>query len=246
MRVPAGVFVGLLALSFGGLGCSRDESPPPAATRGEIKKSELGKHVWLETEGTRRRVRVDAWVCLRRGAYGLECLLCRSKTKEHESILATAADAQVIHTALVAAGADPGSPARFDPQFRPPTGSRIKITLEYEEQGKLGTVPAGRWIRDVATKKELDTDWVFAGSLLWPNPDGPDKPKQYAAQGDGAYVCVINVPTAMLDLTVHTPSAPETRAFEPFTEHIPAVDTRVTVIFEPVSEKKGTPSIEKE
>jgi hypothetical protein len=209
-----------------------------------VKRSELGKHVWLETEegGRRRRVRVEATVCLRQGSYGLECLLCRKNTKDYESVLATTADAQVIHTALLAAGAEKGSPVRYDPHFQSPTGSRIKVSLEYEDHGRLVTVPAGRWVRDAQTKKELDSDWVFAGSLLWPNPDGEDKPKVYAANTDGAYVCVINVPTAMLDLPVHTPSAPENRAFQPFTEHIPPEGTQVMVIFEPVADKKEAKS----
>jgi hypothetical protein len=257
MRPPAVLFVTFLVLTLSAPGCSGDASGPRAdsgkpGARGEngsdrsrpepggnVKRSELGRHVWLETEGDRRRVRVEASVCLRQGVYGLECLLCRKGTKEHESILVTTADAQVIHTALVAAGAEPGLPARFDQRFEPPSGSRIKVVLEYEDQGKLVSVPAGRWVRDIQSRKELTSDWVFAGSLLWPNPDGDDKPKVYAANTDGAYVCVINVPTAMLDLTLHTPSAPESRAFQPFTEHIPAEGTAVMVIFEPVAGKNA-------
>ncbi len=138
----------------------------------------------------------------------------------------------------MAADAEPGSPARFDQGgYTPPTGPRIRVTLEYEKNGRLVSVPAGSWVRDVQTKKELNADWVFAGSLLWPNPDGADKPRIYAANTDGAYICVINVPTAMLDLPVHTPSAPENRAFEPFTEHIPPEGTPVILILAPAAGK---------
>lgn len=255
-----GVLVSLLGLTAGGVGCSGgtpvgptdsgkhpavSDAPatPPRSTFDAppgVKRSALGKHVWLETDGQRRRVRVEALVCLRRGVYGLECLLCRNKTKEHESILATTADAQLVHTALVAAGAEPGAPVRYDPEYAPPSGSRIKVTLEYEDRGKLVSVPAGYWVRDVKTKKELDSDWVFAGSRLWPHPDGDDKPKLYAANGDGAYVCVINGPTAMLDLPIHTLGAIENRAFEPFTEHIPEEGTRVVVVFEPTAKRQAS------
>lgn len=210
----------------------------PVVPHGDVKRSELGRHVWLETEGKRRRVRVEASVCLRQGNYGLECLLCRKQQKEYESVLATAADAQVIHAALIAAGAQPGSPVSFDKGFKPPSGSRIKVSLEYEDQGKLVTAPAGFWVRDVKTKKALDSEWVFAGSILWPNPDGDDKPKIYAANAEGGYVYIINMPTAMLDLPIQNrPGAPENRSYEPFTEHIPEVGTPVMVIFEPVAEK---------
>jgi hypothetical protein len=221
-----------------GAGCGGEPTQPTTPARPEVKRSEMGRHVWMETEGDRRRVRVEAKVCLRKGEYGLECLLCRAKTKDYESVLATSADAQVIHTALIAAGANPGSPVHFEQGgFTPPTGSRIKIRLEYEDKGKVVNVPAGHFLRDVKTKKEPDADWVFAGSLLWPNPDGNDKPKIYGANTDGAYICVINVPTAMLDLPIHTPTNPENRSFEPFTENIPEVGTAVVLILEPVEAK---------
>ena len=38
-----------------------------------------------------------------------EQLLCRKNTKEHESILATTADARIIHAGLLAAAAEPGT-----------------------------------------------------------------------------------------------------------------------------------------
>src|SRR5262249_30719113 len=135
---------------------------------------------------------------------------------------------------------EPGSPARFDEKFKPPTGSRVRISLEYEDKGRLVTAPAGYFVRDVKTKKELDSDWIFTGSVLYPNPDGDDKPKIYAASSEGGYVYVINWPTSMLDLPVRTPSAPEQRSFEPFTEHIPEVGTPVIVIFEPVAGNEPT------
>jgi hypothetical protein len=252
LRVLPGVLVSLLALT--GAGCSGgapadpadsgqrratadDRAAPPRSLSDVppgVKRSALGKHVWLETEGQRRRVRVEASVCLRQGGYGLEFLLSK-KFKAYESVLSTEADAQLIHAALVTAGAVPGSPVRFDPQFKPPSGSQVKVTLEYEDHGKVVRVPAGHWVRDVKTKQELDSEWVFAGSRLWPNPDGDDKPKLYAANGEGAYVCVINLPTAMLDLPIRNDrGATENRAFEPFTEHIPEIDTPVVVVFEPV------------
>jgi hypothetical protein len=265
-RLRLGRLVPLLALALAGPGCSGGVSVDPADSgrpapgaqtaptrpgltpvvpNGDVKRKEVARHVWFETEGKTRRVRVEAAVCLRRGEYGLECLLCRTKTKVHESVLATSADAFEIHKNLMAAGAEYGSPARFDVKYKPPSGSRVKISLEYEDQGKLVTAPAGYWVRDVKTKKELDSDWIFTGSVLYPNPDGDDKPKIYAANSEGGYVYVINWPTSMLDLPVRTPSAPEQRAFEPFTEHIPEVGTPVIVIFEPVADSDGAKAMGK-
>src|SRR5690348_4635522 len=91
------------------------------------QKVRVGNNVYLEIDGPRRRVLVDAYVCLRQGQ--LEQLLTRKRTKEHEAILAADIDARHLHAALIAAGAQPGSPVKFRPKFQPPTGTPIKITL---------------------------------------------------------------------------------------------------------------------
>jgi hypothetical protein len=261
-RLRLGRLVPLLALVLLGPGCSGgsdtvDVGQPapkgqtaagrpgvtPVVPRGDVKRSEVARHVWMETEGKQRRVRVEAAVCLRdRADYGLEFLLCRAKSKEYESLLATSASAHDIHKALLAAGAEAGHPVRFtEGGFSPPTGSRIKVSLEYEDNGKLVSVPAGYWVRNIITKKELESDWVFAGSELRPDPDGNGKPSRYVADDDGSYVCVINLPTAMLDLPL-SPKANQQQAFQPFSEHIPEVGTPVIVIFEPVAGTGGTNS----
>jgi hypothetical protein len=208
-----------------------EAAAPPAV---EPKRTKLADHIWLEQEGEDRRVVVvEAKVCLRSGEYGLECLLCKRGTKEHESILTTPANAQFIHAALLAAGAQPGSPVQFEPEFKSPTGTPIKISLRYQKKGETVTVPARKWIRYTKTKKELDHDWVFTGSILWKDPDDKDKPAMYLANVEGGYIATSNVASAMLDLPVNSPKALEQRAFEPNTELIPDLETRVEILLEP-------------
>jgi hypothetical protein len=203
------------------------------------------KAVWLETRGKRRRVLVEASVCLREGQYGLECLLCRKHTKEHESILVTEADARVIHAGLLVANAEPGKPVEYDEKARqiiPPKGSKIRVSLQFEEgkgkEKKVKVVPAGDWILNDKNGKALDMDWVFAGSKLYQNPDSDNKDPIYAANTDGAYICVTDVPTAMLALPITSSNNPETREFKPFTKRIPEEKTKVMIILEPVVETK--------
>jgi hypothetical protein len=213
---------------------------------GENKKAlDAKKTVWLETRGKRRRVLVEAAVCLREGQYGLECLLCRKHSKEHESILATEADARLIHAGLLAAGAEPGKPVEYDEKDRkmiPPTGTKIRVSLQYEEgkgkDKKVKVVPAQDWILNDKNGKALDLDWVFAGSKLYQNPEEKDKEPIYLANSDGAYICVTDVPTAMLALPITSSNNPETREFKPFTRRIPEEKTRVIIILEPVVEAK--------
>jgi hypothetical protein len=242
-----------------GLGCN-DTSPSPAhqeleretpyrkpglreARRAEgpieetdYKRSQLGKGVWLETKGDKRRVVVEATVCLREGAYGLECFLCRTGTKEHESVLHTDADAKVIHAGLLAAGAIPGSPVQYKEAGKeiitiPPSGQSIRVIVEYEERGRRVRVPAQEWVRNTQSKTAMKGEWVFAGSRLWKNEQ--TGATVYSASAEGGYICTSNVPTALLDVPFDSPKSLEGRSFEPFTEHIPPLDTKVMIILEP-------------
>jgi len=85
-------------------------------------------------------------VCLREGL--LEMFLCKKQTKEHESIVTLDADASIIHAGLLALGAQPGSPVRFRPEFKPPTGQKIDIIVHWQAaDGTMQKAKAQDWIR---------------------------------------------------------------------------------------------------
>jgi hypothetical protein len=216
---------------------SKSEDPSKSEKAGDAKKVEMGKNVWLEVQGNRRRVIVKAEVCLREGM--LEHLMCRKRTKEHEAILAADVDARHIHAALLAAKATPGKTVKYkeDGTIIPPTGTKIKITLSYKDKDKQVTVPGRDWVRDLKTKKSLEHDWVFAGSEFQINPLEKDKPPLYAANA-GDVICVSNFEGAMLDLPINSSKNNAELEFEAFTERIPPLGTPVTVILEPVLETK--------
>lgn len=199
-------------------------------------RKEIGKNVYLEIEGGKRRVLVNATVCLRKGQ--LEQLLTRKRTKEHEAVLSADVDARNIHLALTLAGAVEGSPVKFRPKFMPPTGGAVKISLEYAEKGKTVRVPAQSWIRNIKTKKDLDTDWVFAGSMLFQDPLDMTKKPHYAAN-DGDVICIANFDSALLDVPFSSAKDNDDLAFEAHTERIPALETPVVVILEPIPAKKS-------
>ena len=231
LRRTLGAF---LLLAAGGLACN-GEPTKPAAPPPEVKRVPAGRNVVLEIQGHRRRVLIDAEVCLREGP--LEQLLCKKRSKEHEAILAADVDARTIHMALETAGAKAGKPVRYDPKYEPATGSRVKVTLQYEDNGKQVTVPAQHWIQSLKTKKALEHDWVFAGSQLVPDPFDKNKPPYYLAN-DGDLICVSNFPSAMLDLPVASPKDNDDLAFVAWAERIPPKDTKVLVILEPAAEPK--------
>lgn len=236
-----GFLAGTLALVLTGAVCSLDLFQARAKTpQTTAKKVRVGKNVELEIKGDRRRVLINAYVCLRQGM--LEQLLTRRRTKEHEAILAADADARDIHAALLLTGARPGSTVTYKKMgdkvvIVPPRGTPIKVTLQYLDKKKLVTVPAQKWVRLVKTKKNLAHDWVFAGSLFFKDPLDPKKPPLYGAN-DGDVICVANFDTAMLDLPINSSKDNDDLAFEAHTERIPPLETKVTIILEPVLPQK--------
>jgi hypothetical protein len=206
---------------------------PPKST---AKRIEAGKNVTLVIDGDKRWVEIQGFVCLREGL--LELFLTRKFTKEHEAVVAADIDARVVHTALTAAGAEQGTPVVWLPQYKPATGTKVKVTLEYKDKdGKAVRVPAQQWIRNLKSKKNLEADWVFAGSRFFPHPEGPMNPPLYAAN-DGDVICVSNFENARLDLPVASPQDNADLQFEAHTDRIPPLETPVKVILEPQGKGK--------
>jgi hypothetical protein len=216
----------LLLLSLLSPGCA----PGTAPRAREVKKVDVGSNVVLEVQGSQRRVVFPAIVCKREGE--LEMLLTRTNKKTHEAILETASDAREIHKALVLAGAEQGTPVRWIPDYRPPTGTPIRVTLEYESNGRRFSVPGGSWIRHSRTRQPLDTDWVFVGSQF---VDNGGRRAYLANEGD--VICVANFETALLDVPFKSSKDDLDHSFEAFTERIPPEETPVKVILEPPARK---------
>ncbi len=150
-------------------------------------------NVWIDPE--HKRVVLDGVVCLREGQ--LEMFACTRGTKEHESIVAADTKAYAVHAALLAVGAQAGSPVQYQPEYKAATGTPIEITVIWTD--KNGTIHRDRaqdWIRNAKTGKALDVPWVFAGSGFWKDEVSGDK--HYMAES-GDFICVSNFPTAMLD-----------------------------------------------
>src|SRR5262245_61567224 len=125
---------GVLILAAASVGCdSEPDKPAKDTTKSDVKQVKVDPNdpnVLLEIQGKDRRVVRNGVACLREGP--LEWLVTIKGKKEHEAIVAVEVDARNIHKALLAADAEPGSPARFQPRYAPATGTRVKITFQYE------------------------------------------------------------------------------------------------------------------
>jgi hypothetical protein len=206
---------------------SKTDPPAAQATPEDLVKLSKDRDVWLDKR--RKAVVVDGEVCLREGL--LEMFACTKGTKEHESIVTLNCLAEEVHAGLLAAGGKPGSPVRFDPEYKPASGQIIDIyVLWKDEQGEKHQVRAQDWIRVIKTKRPMTQDWVFAGSGFWKDPETGKE--HYKANG-GDLVCVSNFPTATLDLPIESSQANDALMFEANVERVPPRGTKVRVVFIP-------------
>lgn len=114
----------------------KSKEPVPLNKQGTVLLDVDGKRLLLKTK-----------VCLIEGV--LEMFCCVKQTKEHESILSIDSEAYVIHTGLLALGAKPGSPVKFQPEYSPPKGTRIRIFCQWtDKDGKPHREPAEKWVRN--------------------------------------------------------------------------------------------------
>lgn len=115
---------------------SKSKEPVPLNTQGTVLLDVPGKRLLLKTK-----------ICLREGV--LEMFCCLKQTKEHESILSIDSEAYVIHTGLLALGAKAGSPVKFQPEYSPPKGTRIRVFCQWtDKDGKSHRESAEKWIRN--------------------------------------------------------------------------------------------------
>lgn len=187
--------------------------------------------VWIDPQ--RGAVLVDGQVSLRRGM--LEMFACIRNTKEHESVVTADTQAFLVHAALLRLGAEAGHPAQFVPEFKPPAGTEIEVTVEWRDaEGKEHTARAQDWIRDVKTGKAMTYPFVFAGSRFWTDEETG---KQYYQAEGGDFICVSNFGTAALDIPVESSQSNDALEFETFTEQIPPLGTPVRLVLTPVLKK---------
>ena len=201
------------------VGAAEPVDPHPDLTRLSPKQA-----VWVDAQS--RQLVVGGAVALADGP--IEFFACPRKTKEHESVVAVNATAQLVHTGLLAIGLRPGNPASFYPDFKPATGDSVAITVRWQDDTGDHETPAQRWVKNSQTGEELGYNWIFAGSSFWKNPKTGFE--YYQADG-GDLVCVSNFPAATLDLPITSSQANNSLLFEVFTGRVPKRGTPVELVF---------------
>ena len=196
----------------------------------------------LRMDMKNKQVVLDAEVVLTEGP--LELFLCPKRTKEHEAILAADVTPRGFQLALLGVGAEPGSPALFEPEYKPPRGQRIEIWVEWDEKGVKKKVNARDWIRhpkDVGKSEPIAAGFVFAGSRFIRIP-GEQRARWLGDDGD--VVCVSNFPGSIIDVEMKSTNSNEGLLFEAWTERIPPKGTKVRVYFVPEKKDEKKPGKE--
>ncbi len=201
-------------------------APPPAPPdrHPELRRLSPTDEIWLDLE--KKQVVVGGKVALTEGV--LEVFACPEMSKEHEAVVATKCPARMVHAGLLAIGLETGAPARFVPEYVPPTGSKVKIRVRWKDaDGKMQERPAQEWVRNTETNEALNADWVFVGSGFWRDP--ADGTEHYEADA-GDMICLSNFPSAMLDIPLESSDSNEELLFETFEERVPPHGTPVELV----------------
>ena len=209
-----------------------DLGPPLVEHPENLEKLHPSYPVWFD-KGNKSVVLVGA-VCQR--YVPLELFACLRGSKEHESVVVVAAQAYVVHAGLLAAGAEPGAPVQFRPEYAPPSGSEIEVEVIWrdekgDEKGQVQRCRAQDWIRSTETGGAMTLRWVFAGSRF--ETDTTTGERFYLADVTGELICVSNFPSAVLDVPVESTDADASLLFEAYAERIPPRGTPVTLVLTP-------------
>lgn len=205
---------------------------PETWTRMKLAEDDTSE-VWVDFKA--KQVIVAGQICLDRG--GLEMFVCPFGTKEHESVVAVNSRSFQIHGALLSIGVNPGKPVQWHPDYQAATGPVIQIDVMWKDENndKIVVKKAQEMIRNFRTKKPLELDWVFGGSVL----ETDEESGQTFYYGDGGeLVCLSNFSTATMDLPIESSQAAGELLYEANPETIPTPGTKVYVIFKPKVEEK--------
>ncbi|MDO4586987.1 MAG: YdjY domain-containing protein [Planctomycetia bacterium] len=228
----------VLILTAKSLNILAEEIIPLVENPETLKRLDPQEPIWVSSD--RSQVVLIGKVCLREGL--LELFACRTKSKEHESIVAIDVKPYLIHAALLVIGAKQGTPAKFDPVFVPPSGESIEIQLFWKDKkGEIQSARAQDLIREVKSKEPMKSDWVFTGGLIGQNSKGQ---KYYLADISGEIIGVSNFPGSVMDVPFESSTNNEELYYEPNTDFIPEIGTEITLIL--TKKKNESSTAEKE
>jgi hypothetical protein len=173
---------------------AKEPAPPPDLTRIKVNPKE-------------GRIEIEGRFCLDEGI--LDYLAVVAGGREYESVLALNCKAWLLHANLLAVGAQCGPTEEAIEYLKknPPAdgkipdkpGTKLRITIEWEKDGKTASVSASQVLFNRKTRKEAeDSEWVFTGSYFAKEPD--TNRDVYMGDVDQAVIGVTYTPSAVINI----------------------------------------------
>ena len=215
-------------------------SGEPVPTTGPEKLAPF-HHMKIDVKN--RRITLESTVCLTDGI--LELLVCKTPSKEYESILTTRASPSDLHAALLALGLTPGLPARTamtpDRQtavFLPPQGAELSVRLRWKDtKAVVRDTDASDWLEQSGMKTRetpLPKKWVFVGSDITPGGT-------YWADDDGDVISVSNFAASVIDVPFESSRTDRVVTYRIRKGVVPPKGTAVEVIIEALPNAEHAP-----
>jgi acylphosphatase len=103
----------------------------------------------------------------------IEYIACAPGGKQYESLFICPVEPEELYQGLKRIGLNPGKPAKEEgATYQLPQGDKLRIAIEWKQNGKLKTAPVESFVLDVKTGKAMkEIDWAFTGSRMAMNPE---------------------------------------------------------------------------
>jgi hypothetical protein len=205
-----------------------------AQTTAPATTQPLGKLPFIDVDVKQKTVRVECEAL--RVQVPLEFFACVAGGPEHESVLRSKARPSHLHLALVMLGLEPGRGVHYDEATKKwvePSGPKLKLSVEFEKDGKLQKIGASELMRDIKTKKAMPAEarWVFTGSKIMPD-------KTYGADRLGYLISIVNFELAPIDTPKLASNKDDTLEWQLNPDTASEAETKVTLIIEPDEQKQ--------
>ena len=184
--------------------------------------------IWLTKD--RKSLVAQGRICQRNSM--LEFFAVTNRGKTHESVVMLNVKPTVVQAGLLAAGAEPGQPVEFHPEFKPPSGPVVEIEVRWtDEDGKRQSRTAQEMILNMQTEEPMTEQFVFTGSRFVKHPDTGEE--FFLASREGDLVSVANFPSAILDIAGRSSDQASMQMFRANEDMIPELGTSVTLVLTP-------------
>ncbi len=143
-RVATWLIIFSVTASFCRHSVGAEDVKNPVDPTAKLKRLTPEGDVWIDSKN--KQVVMQGDVCLTKGP--LEMFAVTKGTKEHEAVVAINTKAFVVHSALLAVGAQSGNTVKYEPKFMPASGTTIDIWVYWnDDKGEQHKARAQDWVK---------------------------------------------------------------------------------------------------